>query len=145
MAVIAQNQLPVNIVYLDVNTAFGQSDFGILVSNINAINNQLLNLFSSLIGEVDYEPTFGTRLDNYVFDPNDSNTWGELKIDFWNAINVWMNSRIYVNPDSFIFKPDLPNRIVYVSLTYSYRQLGVTVTATLAVPIATSSTPPSQA
>lgn len=145
MAVIAQSQLPVNIVYLDVNTVFGQSEYGILVANINAINNQLLNLFSSMLGEVDYEPTFGASLDNYVFDPNDTQTWAELRTDFWNAINVWMASRIYVNPNSFIFKPDMPNRIVYVSLSYTYLQLGVTVTATLAVPVATSSIPASQA
>lgn len=137
MAVIAQPQSQQVIIYLDVNSSYGSSSMDLLVSNIAAINNQLFNLFSTSIGSADYEPLLGSLIDNFLFEQNTlSPTWQAMKANLWTAVHQWMSSRIYVDQNSFVLKADQKNRIVYVSLTYTYLQLGVTVNATIAVPVA---------
>jgi phage baseplate assembly protein W len=139
MAVVAQNQAPSTIIYLDVNSTFGESGLQILVTNLEAINNQLFNLFSTRIGSADYEPELGSLLDNFLFEQNtQSPTWDTMRMNLYNAVNRWMSDRISVNPNSFRIVPDLPNQVVYVTVSYVYLQLGIQVNATVALPVAGS-------
>jgi phage baseplate assembly protein W len=135
MASVAQGQGRIKIIYLDVNTAYGSNNMSILVANVNAINNQLFNLFMTMVGSADYEPTLGANLANYLFDPNAQNTWTALQLVLYNAVNQWMSSRIQVNTNSFIVQPDTINRIVYMTVSYSYLLLGISITTTMAIPI----------
>jgi hypothetical protein len=135
MARTAQNQQRVNIVYLDVNTTYGNTTRAILVANINAINNQLFNLFSSMIGEVDYEPTLGAGPDRSLFDPNDPQSVKKLQMHLYNPVNQWLSTRILVSPNSFIVTQDTLNQRVFITVKYQYLLTGVTVTTTMALPI----------
>lgn len=131
MAQIAARLASQKIVYLDVNTSFGASNNSVLLTNIDAINNQISNVFGTDIGEADYEPFLGTSLANRLFDPNAKPTHESIQTDLWYALNRWLGDRIDVSPNNILVTPKMDDRQVFVKVKYFYRQFGVTVETTM--------------
>lgn len=130
---VATKLKAVSYVYIDVNSNYGTGD-PLLLADIDAVNGQIYNLFCTLLGEADYEPLLGAELDYYLFDPNSATTATEISMMLYNALSMWLSSRIYVSPGGLTVTRDTVNHLVVVGLSYSYILLGVTVNATYAIP-----------
>lgn len=130
---VAPRLSPVSFIYLDVNSD-PQSVNEILVSDIDAINTQIYNLFVTTVGEADFEPTLGSAMDNYLFDPNAQSIWDNMQFVLYRAFNTWMRERIKITPNDVVVRPNTEGRTVRLQVTYEYLQLGVRVQATMARP-----------
>lgn len=111
--------------YLDVN-GLPQSVNDVLVSDIDAINMQMYMLFLTYIGEADYEPTLGSGMDNYLFDPNYKGTHDLLQTVLYNAVARWMSDRIVVRLGDVVIL-DVQDSKVRITVTYTYKRLNVQV------------------
>lgn len=125
----------ITYVYIDVNTNFGVVP-GILVADIDAINNQFYNILSCMIGECDYEPTLGALLDLYLFEQNTESTAATIQSLLYTAINKWLGSRIYVTPQNIAFTVNSADRYVSVAINYTYLLSNTSVQVTMNLPIA---------
>ena len=116
-------------VYVDINTNYGNQKglSGILVTDIDAINNEMFNLLSTAMGDADYEPTLYGLLDVYLFEQNSQETLDQIYDLLQSVLMRWLSQRIYVTPNSFIAKIDNPNRLVNLTVTYTYLRLNVSV------------------
>ena len=80
----------VKILYLDINTQYGQSNNQLLVENINAVNNELLNLILTTPGELDFEPDFGSEVPGLIFEqPTAVASW-MIENHLIVAVNRWL-------------------------------------------------------
>jgi phage baseplate assembly protein W len=129
---VASKLKPISYTYIDVNSSYGQGA-ALLVADIDAVNGQIFNILRTLLGECDYEPLLGAKLDNYLFDPNTRVTAEEVSMLLHDAITRWLSSRIRLSPNGFAVRRDVDNRLLLVSLSYTYINLGVSVSATFAV------------
>lgn len=116
-------------VYVDINTNYGNQKglSGILVTDIDAINNEMFNLLSTAMGDADYEPTLYGLLDVYLFEQNSQETLDQIYDLLQSVLMRWLSQRIYVTPNSFIATIDKPNRLVNLTVTYTYLRLNVSV------------------
>jgi phage baseplate assembly protein W len=125
------------VIYSDINTNFsgGRGSLGILVTNIDAINNQIYNLLSTYSGEADYEPTLWGGLDRYLFEQNSDTTMHQIYITLYNVLVKWMSSRIYVTPNSFTATMDSKSQIVRLTVNYTYLLINANVKTQMNIPI----------
>jgi phage baseplate assembly protein W len=127
---VASKLTNVSYVYVDINSD-PQSVNEILVSDIDAINTQIYNLFSTTVGEADFEPQLGSRMDNYLFDQNSTGTRDELAFVLYVAFSKWMSDRIEIGRDSVIVKQDPQKRRVNLTVEYAYKRLNVRIKASM--------------
>ena len=119
------------IVYKDLNRSVGEDSNSPLVTNLEVIHKELENLFTTVIGEVDFEPTLGSSLINRLFDPRDDQTVWALEHDLFLAVNFWMSQRIKVNQENIhVLYPD-DERGFDLNLSYEIVGLGVSVESTI--------------
>lgn len=126
MPIVAEPLVPVRFRYLDVNTNFGERSPKLLVAEIEAVNNQLFNLFQTFVGEADYEPEFGSTIPSRLFDmlPGTAHL---LETDIYVAINRWMGQRIQVNIGDIKARENYVKRAYEVTFRYVYPAMGVSV------------------
>lgn len=62
----------------------------LLVYGFDAINNMILNVVHTVIGERDFEPTFGSRSLHIVHEPNDSIVANTLELELYDRIRYWV-------------------------------------------------------
>ena len=126
MPAIAQPLTPSTFRYLDVNTNYSVGSMQLLVAEIQAINNQLFNLFQTFIGEADLEPEFGTTIPSRLFDLLPG-TKILLETDAYLAVNRWMGDRIIVNPGDIRAIENYEDRAYDVYIKYFYPVMNVSV------------------
>lgn len=118
---------PIRYVYVDINSAFGENNQRVLLTDIEAINVQIYNLLSTNIGDVDYEPFLGSGLPDRIFDQNYSVTETELKQDVHRALTQWLGDRISVRVNDTQIMADYAQRRIRLKMNYYYKRLGVVV------------------
>lgn len=62
----------------------------LLVYGFDAINNMILNVVHTLIGERDFEPTFGSRALHIVHEPNDSIVTSSIEFELYDRVRYWV-------------------------------------------------------
>jgi phage baseplate assembly protein W len=77
------------VVWIDVNTNFGEDTDPDLVIDIEAINNSLFNLMTCPIGSRPFEREYGSELIQALFEPADSQTAQFLDLTLFQAIRRW--------------------------------------------------------
>jgi phage baseplate assembly protein W len=77
------------VVWIDVNTNFGEDTDPDLVIDIEAINNSLFNLMTCPIGSRPFEREYGSDLIQALFEPADSQTAQFLDLTLFQAIRRW--------------------------------------------------------
>lgn len=119
MTTISQFQIS-NVVWLDVNTQMDINGKPDLVSNIQAINNSLFNLFRCPIGARGPigQPQYGTGLLNLVHEPLDYITANKIRAVFIQAIQRW-EPRIEVDMLRTRVDPDLNRAAFQVQIYYN--------------------------
>ena len=119
--------------FCDVNTNYNGNN-GILVTDIDAINNQIYNLLSTYQGEADYEPTLFGGIDEYIFNPNSIQTASQIYMILYQVLTNWMGSRIGVTTNSFIVNIDTENRLIKLVVRYVYLVNNMNVRTTMYIP-----------
>lgn len=134
MPIVAQPLTPQEIRYIDVNTNYGENRAAFLIPDIQVINNQLYNLFTTYIGEADYEPEYGSTLPHRLFDLLPG-TALLLQNDLFMSVRRWMSDKIAVTPEDVRAIPDYPNRAYVVLVKYVYPEKSITVEYGLRIPL----------
>jgi len=86
------------VIYRDVNSQFTLDGKPLLLDNIHAVNNEIINLILTQVGERHFEPEFGSRLPNLIFDQPIAFTDWLMEDELFIAVNRWLpNVRIDFN------------------------------------------------
>lgn len=99
----------------------------LLVYGFAAINNMILNVVHTRIGERDFEPTFGSNALNLIHEPNDSVIAGQIEIELYDRIRFWVP---YINIAlSGIVCQTIPDEQAFaLYFVYSERTTGIETT-----------------
>jgi uncharacterized protein len=94
------------------------------VFNESSINQSLLTLFSTRLGERFFNPSYGTTLYKYLYEPFDSSTANDIvdmikrSVQFWEGRRIDITSiDIDMNHDSLVYN---------IVLTYSIKSTPLT-------------------
>lgn len=111
------------MIFLDINTQFGQTKAPVLLADMHAIQNKMMNLFRCPKGSRFRQPEFGTRLNEFVHQPVDSITTHEILNDLLGALSRWMKDEVSVSmQDSYVVPT--PNKDgYYVKISFSVPRL----------------------
>lgn len=117
-SVLPQFQIS-NVVWLDINTLIDLNGKPDLVSNIQAINNSLYNLFTCPIGARGPigQPEYGTGLMNLIHEPMDYITANKIRVVFIQAIQRW-EPRIEIDMLRTRVDPDINTASFHVQIWY---------------------------
>ena len=58
----------------------------------DVVKSELMHLIFTPKGQRIRNPEFGTRLINFIFSPNDNDTWGDVKQEIKEAVSKFMPS-----------------------------------------------------
>jgi phage baseplate assembly protein W len=108
----------IKILYVDVNTQFGLDNQQLLLENISAVNNEIINLILTAIGERHFEPEVGSELGDLIFDqPGEFTSW-IMENKLFSAMARWMPN-VWIDFGQSVIEP-LDNEIgYYFKLVYS--------------------------
>lgn len=103
----------------DVNIDFTKGSNDLLVYGFDAINNMLLNVLDTVIGERDFEPTFGTKSLFLLHEPNDSVVADLVETELYDRIRRWV-PYIDISLKGIICQP-IPQKQAY-RIVFVYRE-----------------------
>lgn len=133
MPLVSTSQDTSAFVYSDVNVGYrGSNNFGLMVYDITAINEQIVNIFSTRIGERIFEPTFGSLITGYLFDPADPITAYKIRMEMISALSKWMPRIILDLNNTKVVASS--SRGYDVVIMYSVRGLSVSASLGLQLP-----------
>ena len=105
--------------YIDVNPDYGQVSKNVLLYGTDAINAELDNCLGIVRGDVWWEPTFGSDLKKYIFEPLDEITAGLIWAEVIANVALWMP---HINMESGTgVTVDYKNRQFIVTINYSVK------------------------
>jgi phage baseplate assembly protein W len=106
------------VYYTDLNCRYTLDDKQLVITNANAVNNELLNLILTSPGELAFEPDFGCNIPNLLFEqPTQVVNW-MISNNLFIAVARWIP---YVDIDASLSSiTGLPNDMgYYFKLYYS--------------------------
>lgn len=106
--------------YINIDFPFKDSDKGFYFklnsTNTDAIRSDLLHLLLTNKGERLYLPDFGSDLQKYIFEPNDSITHEEIRDSLNDSISLYIPNLVV---NSIEFKKNSIEESIIVELSYS--------------------------
>ena len=88
---------------IDVNSNFGSDRNGILINDERAYHLQILNILGTPIGSEEGLPTYGSDLEELLFEPMNQTTAKLIEISSITALHTWMYPRLWViQPGTYI-------------------------------------------
>lgn len=111
------------MIFIDVNTDAALTTGGVLLGDMAAIQNKLLNLLRCPIGSRFRQPEFGTLLNQFVHELTDRITTEAILNDLLTAIGRWMKDEIVVTMGSSYVVPMPSGAGYYVKISYSVPKL----------------------
>ena len=106
--------------YINIDFPFKDSDKGFYFklnsTNTDAIRSDLLHLLLTNKGERLYLPDFGSDLQKYIFEPNDSITHEQIKDNLNENIKRYIPNLII---NDITFKNNNIEELIIVELTYT--------------------------
>lgn len=92
--------------FINIEFPFQDSKDGFFLNMNNvdskAIRSDLMHLILTRKGERLYNPEFGTDLLRYIFEPNDSVTYSDIKLDIQTTVKKFIPN---LNVDDIIIEP----------------------------------------
>jgi phage baseplate assembly protein W len=99
-----------NLKFINIDFPFQESKEGFFLNLNNvdakAIRADLMHLILTRKGERLYNPEFGSDLMKFIFEPNDSLTYSEIKLDIQTTVKKYIPN---LNVDDFIVTPNPEN------------------------------------
>lgn len=106
--------------YINIDFPFQESEEGFFLqlNNVDskAIRADLMHLLLTRKGERLYNPEFGTDLMKYIFQPNDSITYSDVKLDIQTTVKKYIPS---LNVDNIKIEAD-PNNEYHANVRIDY-------------------------
>jgi phage baseplate assembly protein W len=110
-----------NGVYININYPFRDSPKGFFLdlteTDNKAIKADLLHLLLTRKGQRLYNPEFGTRLLEYIYEPYDELTFSDVRAEIDNAVNIYL-PQVRLN-DLAVEPSPLSEYAVLVSIDYT--------------------------
>jgi phage baseplate assembly protein W len=110
-----------NGVYININYPFKDSPKGFFLdlteTDNKAIKADLLHLLLTRKGQRLYNPDFGTRLLEYIYEPYDELTFSDVRAEIETAVNVYL-PQVRLN-DLAVEPSPLSEYAVLVSIDYT--------------------------
>lgn len=89
---------------------------------VGCVTSEMMHVLFTPKGQRLRDPEFGTELIQYIFNPNDSQTWGDVKHEIKSAVSRYV-------PDCSVKDVEIAEsddgRELYARIVYSVRQDGV--------------------
>ncbi len=101
-----------------MNNSPNENNFGNVVFDINAINNEIINILSTSIGDRIFEPTFGSNINSIVFEPQDEITAYYLLLELQDSLGKWMPRIVFLANASSVLPSNAGNREFLVTIAY---------------------------
>lgn len=102
--------MAVNSKYINIDFPFQDSKQGFFLNLNNvdskAIRADLMHLLLTRKGERLYNPEFGTDLMRFIFEPNDSLTYSDIKLDIQTTVKKYIPN---LNVDDIVVTPNSEN------------------------------------
>jgi len=76
-------------IYLDVNTEITLNTNSLLVADYEAINNSIHNILSTSILSVPWVRSYGSGLEEYLFQPVSGGTAEDIRVTLLQALSTW--------------------------------------------------------
>lgn len=70
----------------------GKTLFDMNNTMADSVRSQLIHLVFTPVGQKLRDPLFGTNLIQYVFSPNDSQTWGDIVFDIKDKVKRYVSN-----------------------------------------------------
>ena len=109
-------------IYMDVNENY-----------VEGIKSQVLHVIFTPKGQMIRNPEFGTDLINYIYGPNDSETFNNIKTEISTQINRYVPAVIF--KDLNVYQNEENDNEIIVTITYSVKIGNKTEETTVAVKI----------
>ena len=77
-------KFPINVVSED------RTLFDLNYSRADQVKSEIMHLIFTPVGQRLRKPTFGTRLIQFIFNPNDNDTWGDIVSDIKETVKMWV-------------------------------------------------------
>lgn len=106
------NQIEKSAIWLDINLNYGIDTSPELVTDIQAINNSLQAIFTTLVGTRPFLREYGSYLPHYLFQPMDSITEDQIKVSLIESVRRW-EPRIVPLYDETVIQA-LPDEAAYL-------------------------------
>jgi phage baseplate assembly protein W len=91
-------------------------------NKLDGIKSMLLHIILTPKGQRLRQPNFGTDLIKFIFEPNESNVWDNVKDEIRKQVNLYLPDVIFDNIN-VIHKPEDVHTL-YVEIDYSVRHNG---------------------
>ena len=121
MEVLSATKKATLIVFSDVNLDVNTESSRELVYNEDAINKSIVTILSTKRGSRVFRRSFGSNLQDVLFDPMDDITVNRIKRELIRAIEQW-EPRIILESSEVL--PDYANEQYFVELNYKIPALG---------------------
>lgn len=107
--------------YINIDFPFKNSPKGFFLnlndSDKRAIKADLMHLLLTRKGQRLYNPDFGTNILQYIFEPNDSFTWGDIKEEVKASVKKYL-PKLNIN-DISVTQSDKTEYAATIRLDYS--------------------------
>lgn len=77
-------KFPINVVSED------RTLFDLNYSRADQVKSEIMHLIFTPVGQRLRKPTFGTRLIQFIFNPNDNDTWGDIVSEIKETVKMWV-------------------------------------------------------
>ena len=74
----------------DISINYSRDSNELIVYGLDAINNMLINVVETFIGERDFEPTFGCNALYILHEPNDSIVADKVETELYDRVRYWV-------------------------------------------------------
>lgn len=95
----------------------------------NAINNMMVNVLYTRIGERDFEPEFGSNTIDLLFEPNDEVNAEVVEIEIYDQLQRWV-PYIDITISGIIVQPVPDQQLFRIAFIYKERTTGLQRTFT---------------
>lgn len=75
---------------IDYSRSLAKTTQLLIVYGFDAINNMLINVLKTVIGERDFEPTFGSKALYILHEPNDSIVSDKVETELYDRVRRWV-------------------------------------------------------
>lgn len=117
------------LTYSDINTSYHQDNKALNVYNLDAINNQVVNILTTPIGERPFEPEFGSILPTLLFEPISDVTSWSIETEIFEALGRWQpRIRIIQSQTRAIPDPKNASYLLFIAYTTLYNATNTVLT-----------------
>lgn len=121
---VQKGNLP-SITFSDVNLGAGTISPYELVSDIDAINQNIMLIAATPKRSKIFRPELGSNIVEYLFEPIDGQTANAIRVELLKALEENFEYRVVVVQMEVI--PDIPNQSYYVDIDYRVPTLGKSI------------------